>query len=215
MDRLTKKQEGFVLDIFSGMSQHDAYVKNYNASRMSPAVIDVKACELAKNGKITVRLAELREKAQNDKIASVKERKEILSEIARARQSDFMICSADGVWMHDVGNETMNTHAIKQIQTTSMPFGGNDSPLKILLTKVELHNPIDAIKELNKMDGVYSDSTQINISNRETKNTQIIIGDIDVAEALAILVNSGAVRLDSSNQDTTSIEPVYTTQTNS
>ena len=173
MGRLTKKQEGFVLDIFSGMSQHDAYVKNYNASRMSPAVIDVKACELAKNGKITVRLNQLREKAQNSKIASVIERKEILSEIARAKQTDFMTCSADGVWMHDIGKESLNTAALKKIETTTMPFGGNDSPLKILLTKVELHDPIKAIDLLNKMDGIYTDNNMV--VNNDNRSINIIV----------------------------------------
>jgi phage terminase small subunit len=179
------------------MSQREAYIKAGYSNKQSFVTIDRNACGLLKNNKVLTRLEELRQKTQNDKIASVIECQEILTEIIRAKQTDFMTCSADGVWMHDVGNETLNTHAIKQIQTTTMPFGGNDSPLKILLTKVELHDPLKAIDLLNKMRGLYSDGTNINIGNREIKNTQIIIGDTDVAEALAILINAGAVRVDS------------------
>ena len=196
-DKLTQKQENFCLNILQGMSQREAYIKAGYSNKQSFVTIDRNACGLLKNNKVLTRLEELRQKTQNDKIASVIECQEILTEIIRAKQTDFMTCSADGVWMHDVGNETLNTHAIKQIQTTTMPFGGNDSPLKILLTKVELHDPLKAIDLLNKMRGLYSDGTNINIGNREIKNTQIIIGDTDVAEALAILINAGAVRVDS------------------
>ena len=171
-DKLTQKQENFCLNVFQGMSQREAYIQSYKPN-YAITTIDANASRLASNEKVLKRLSELREKAQNNKIASVIERKEILSEIARAKQTDFMICSADGVWMHDVGDETLNTHAIRQIQTTTMPFGGNDSPLKILLTKVDLHDPIKAIDLLNKMDGVYSDNTTV--VNNDNRSINIIV----------------------------------------
>lgn len=171
-DKLTQKQENFCLNVFQGMSQREAYIQSYKPN-YAITTIDANASRLASNEKVLKRLTELREKTQNSKIASVIERKEILSEIARAKQTDFMICSADGVWMHDVGDETLNTHAIRQIQTTTMPFGGNDSPLKILLTKVDLHDPIKAIDLLNKMDGVYSDNTTV--VNNDNRSINIIV----------------------------------------
>lgn len=173
MKTLTQKQENFCLNIFQGMTQRDAYIKAGYSSKQSVAVIDKNACELLKNSKLVVRLNQLREKAQNSKIASVIERKEILSEIARAKQTDFMTCSADGVWMHDIGKESLNTAALKKIETTTMPFGGNDSPLKILLTKVELHDPIKAIDLLNKMDGIYTDNNMV--VNNDNRSINIIV----------------------------------------
>jgi phage terminase small subunit len=57
---LTAKQEGFAQAVAGGMTQTDAYRANYNAAGMKSAVIDVKACELMKNGKVKVRVGELK-----------------------------------------------------------------------------------------------------------------------------------------------------------
>ena len=58
---LTAKQEAFAQAVAGGMNQADAYRSAYDASGMKSAVIDVKACELMKNGKVSVRVGELRE----------------------------------------------------------------------------------------------------------------------------------------------------------
>ena len=61
---LTAKQEGFVLSILEGMTQIDAYKKNYNCENMSDNAISREACLLLNeklNPKITQRLAELRQ----------------------------------------------------------------------------------------------------------------------------------------------------------
>ena len=62
---LTSKQEAFAQAIAGGMNHADAYRSAYNAGGMKSAVIDVKACELAKNGKVAVRLAELQAELAN------------------------------------------------------------------------------------------------------------------------------------------------------
>ena len=153
---LKKKQETLTQSLFKGMSQRDAYIEAGYSPNQLPATIDRHACELAKTDKILARYEELRQKVEDASVATVLERKQVLTEIARARQTDFMTCSADGVWMHDIGQETMNKAALKQIQTTTEPFGEKDDNLKIILTKVELYDPIKAIAELNKMDGAYA-----------------------------------------------------------
>ena len=58
--KLTAKQEAFSQAIASGMTQADAYRSAYDASGMKSAVIDVKACELMKSGKVSVRVGELK-----------------------------------------------------------------------------------------------------------------------------------------------------------
>jgi len=153
---LTPKQEKFVRNLFEGMSQREAYINAGYSSKSSPAILDIRACEAAKASKVLVRLEELRKKAEDKSVASVLERKQVLTEIIRARHTDFMTCSADGVWFHDIGPEKLNLAALKQIQTTTMPFGDKESPDKVLLTKVELNDPIRAIAELNKMGGDYA-----------------------------------------------------------
>lgn len=61
---LTAKQEAFAQAIADGLNQSDAYRKAYDASSMTDAVINVKACELLKNGKVKVRVDELRGKLE-------------------------------------------------------------------------------------------------------------------------------------------------------
>lgn len=60
--KLTIKQEKFVQGLLKGLSQREAYKKSYDCTRMKDSVIDVKACELLKSGKVSVRYDELRGK---------------------------------------------------------------------------------------------------------------------------------------------------------
>ena len=57
---LTAKQEAFAQAIASGMNQSNAYRAAYNAGTMSAATINVKASQVMANGKVSVRVAELR-----------------------------------------------------------------------------------------------------------------------------------------------------------
>jgi len=66
--KLTAKQEGFVLSILEGKSQIDAYKANYKCDTMSDDALYVRASEVMKNSKVSVRLEELRnEKAKESK----------------------------------------------------------------------------------------------------------------------------------------------------
>jgi len=179
--KLTRRQEQFTLNLMAGMSQYEAYVKAGYSAKLTRATIDVNACRLAKNTKILLRQAELNQKVEANKVAGVEERKSILTEIARARQTDFMTCSADGVWMHDIGPETINKAGLKQIQTTTMPFGSKEDNLSVILTKVELTNPIQAIAELNKMEGAYAPE------KHESINLNLEAKDLTDAELLSII----------------------------
>lgn len=59
-DKLSHKQEKFAQTIAGGlMNASDAYRVAYDATKMSGEVIHVKASELLKNGKVTVRIREL------------------------------------------------------------------------------------------------------------------------------------------------------------
>lgn len=65
MSKLTTKQENFVQALVAGLSQRDAYKKAYKTDRMKDSTINVKASELAKDGKITVRYRELLKEYSN------------------------------------------------------------------------------------------------------------------------------------------------------
>ena len=67
MSTLTLKQENFILKYFECGNASEAYRHAYSAENMKPEVIHVKASELLNpelNGKIAVRLEELRAEAQ-------------------------------------------------------------------------------------------------------------------------------------------------------
>jgi len=58
--RLTQKQERFVQELIKGKSQREAYRIAYPSSKKwKDNVVDVKALELLKNGKVKVRYEEL------------------------------------------------------------------------------------------------------------------------------------------------------------
>ena len=71
---LTPKQEKFIQNIVSGMSQREAYKNSYNASKMADNTIDNKACKLFKQEKIRARYDELIRRLEDKTIMSAKER---------------------------------------------------------------------------------------------------------------------------------------------
>ncbi len=60
MTKLTQKQENFCAAYIETGNASEAYRRAYDASRMKPESISVKASELMRNGGVTVRIAELR-----------------------------------------------------------------------------------------------------------------------------------------------------------
>ena len=58
---LTGKQEKFCQCVADGMTQADAYRTAYNAEKMKPESVQVKASVLMADGKIALRVAELRD----------------------------------------------------------------------------------------------------------------------------------------------------------
>lgn len=60
MDKLTPKQEKFVVHIVEGLSQREAYIRaGYSTEGKTDEYIDKKACELFANGKVKGRYKEL------------------------------------------------------------------------------------------------------------------------------------------------------------
>ncbi len=90
-DKLTPKQENFVQGLFAGMSQREAYKKaGYDCSKMSDVVIDVRACELAKNSKIKVRLQSLQDEVKDRNIIKAEDVLQRWYDIATADPNEIM-----------------------------------------------------------------------------------------------------------------------------
>jgi hypothetical protein len=174
-NKLTEKQERFTLNLFEGMSQREAYIKAGYSTNYPMAIVDTNACNLAKNNNVLIRLNELKLKAQDASIASVMERQQILSEIARAKITDYQEQGADGGYIN-IGPEKPNTRAISGIVATTKYDANGANPT--LISRIRLHSPTQAIDLLNKMDRLYAPDTTINIDNRSiTINTVEIVKD--------------------------------------
>lgn len=154
------KREKFCLEYFrTGNSAASAVVAGYSVK----AVRQVSS-RLLTYANVKMRIAELQAKAESEKVMSVRERKERLSEIGRARVSDFIRCKG-GKHQITVEMDSANSAALQEVTSEEIKMGrGKESPVA-RITKLKLRDPVSAIAELNKMEKVYDDSPKVNILN--------------------------------------------------
>ena len=151
--KLTRRQEGFCLNFFQlGNATQAAISAGYSVKTAAEI-----ASENLTKPMIQQRIQELREAAASSRIMSVIERKERLSEIAKARLSDYMTCGPDGSWVN-IGLETVNGAALQEIVTKTEYDDAGAHPT--IITRIKLRDPVGAIAELNKMDGAYAPEKQ-------------------------------------------------------
>lgn len=82
------KQEKFVQNLISGMSQRQAYMDAYPASRKwEDKTVDSRASELF-SGKVLGRYQEIQEQQKQDALLTRWEKRKILANIARDKKSD-------------------------------------------------------------------------------------------------------------------------------
>ena len=79
---LTPKQEAFALAYVETGNASEAYRRSYNAEKMKPAVIAVKASELLAHGNVSVRVKELQAAALDEHKITMSD---ILRELEEAR----------------------------------------------------------------------------------------------------------------------------------
>lgn len=162
MYRMSAKEEKFALYIFEGMTQIEAYEKAGYSTKCKKEYVYNLACRKANSVKIMDRVDELQKKAEEKSIATVIERKKILSEIARGNIIDYVTCGPDGDWI-TVDEKSPNQAALKEVTTITKYDKDGDNPR--VVTEIKLHNPVQAIAELNKMEriGANDDKNTINI----------------------------------------------------
>lgn len=124
------------------------------------------ATQLRNNSEIIGRIAELQQEAASPLILSVRERKEILSEIAQGKLSDYQTQGIDGTWT-SYGPESPNSRSVRKV--TSRTEYDKDGNTVQVTTSLELDDRRGAIAELNKMEGAYP-PTKLGIDD-ETKET--------------------------------------------
>jgi phage terminase small subunit len=82
MSELTPKQERFIQNIVSGMSQRQAYKEAYDAENMTDESIDVNACKLFNDAKVAQRYKELMSKLEDEAVMTAIEKRRMLREMA-------------------------------------------------------------------------------------------------------------------------------------
>jgi len=129
--KLTAKQEAFATAYCTnGGNASEAYRSAYDAKKMKPESVSVKASELLKNGKVAVRVEEIQSKAKN---------------IAEKKLN--ITVSKKQEWLKEVIERSLKHEQARDNEGNPMgDFKFNASAV------------ISAINELNKMDGDHAAS---------------------------------------------------------
>lgn len=167
MNTLTKRQELFAIKYFELGNATQAMI----AAGYAPKHAGNNSWNVLKSPLVQARIDELRQAiAQEHKeeidqaIMNVEERQIRLSEIGRARITDFMELGQDGSWVN-LGPETKLSGAIQEIHSRTEYDDDGSKPT--VHTSVKLHDPMKAIDLLNKMDKIYSEVPPITIDSRQ------------------------------------------------
>ena len=144
-EELTPKQERFIQNIVSGMSQREAYKNSYNAENMSDDTIDKEACLLFNSPKISERYKELMEQLEDKAIMSAKERMIWLSKVVNGEILE------DVPLMTDIQEDKVNT--------IKCP------------TKIE--TKLKALDTLNKMSGEYITKVEADLNTDVSINIEL------------------------------------------
>ena len=137
--------EAFCQAAFTGENngEQSAIIAHY-----SPNSARVQASQLLTIPNIRARIAGLKLSVQSQNIGTEIERQERLTEIWRARLTDFV--DSDG----NIDLTGPNNAALQEVTITNWR-GGKDDRSESQTKKVKLHSPMIAIQEHNKMDGAY------------------------------------------------------------
>ena len=140
------RHEKFCLELFGGSSRKDAVINAGYSAHGAQTYHTL----LLRRPDIQARLKELQDAAASEKVMDVIRRKEVLSEIAAARVTDFLTSGESP--MVQVTRDTPGTAAIQSLQVRAIKQGDMIKSI----TDIKLHDPVKAIAELNKMDGSYA-----------------------------------------------------------
>lgn len=145
------RHEKFALACFKGMNQQDAYIE----AGFKPRGARANSTRLIAKDSIWNRIQELHKEAASDAIMTMREIMERLTEIGRARLTDYVTCGPDRDLIN-VGPESPNTGALQEI--TSRTEYDKDGAGVAVITKLKLHPPMTAMDLINKMRGDYPPS---------------------------------------------------------
>ncbi len=154
------KWEIFTQNWFQGKTKEEsATIAGYK-----PKWVRSIASRLSTKANILARYQELNQKAVDASVMGKLERKQRLSEIARARLTDFVEAGADGAWIN-IGLESVNSAALQSVKSKTEYDNNGAHPT--VITDIKLHDPVKAITVLNDMDDIGVPKNTINIITNE------------------------------------------------
>ncbi len=141
-NKLTVKQENFCNKYLECGNASEAYRFAYNCLNMKDETITVKASELLKDGKVTVRVKELQDELKEKSDISKEEAVRLLTNMVRCNVSDILHIKGTRVTAKDINKLPKEfqsvIHSVKKVK------GG---------IEIKLHDKISAIDRLSKMLG--------------------------------------------------------------
>ncbi len=159
--KLNTRQHQVVLYVYTGMSQTEAYEKVYGPNPNSRFL----ASQLLNTPHVKDYLEALNRRKEEliianevNSVASPIERKQVLTELLRAKLVDFI--DEDGR-VKTLSTDIPHHAALSEYSVTSI---GHDDGEQVTKRSLKLRDPIAAISELNKMEHIYETDTK-NIYN--------------------------------------------------
>ena len=147
-DKLTQKQETFCLKYFElGNATEAALAAGYSA-RTAAVIASINLTKV----KIIERIGQLRQKVEDDSVANVLERKQVLTQIARGTVGTLL----DENQRIKQG-EPLTDASIQEVVTSEIIIGKGENATLARVTKIKLHNPVPAVDLLNRMDKIYEE----------------------------------------------------------
>lgn len=187
IDKLTVKQEKFCLHYAQHGDASAAYRHAYNAEKMKPETVHVKACELLKHGKVSVRIAELQAKVKKiaeDRYLVSQER--IVAELAKigfANSEDYFEWGQGGVIIKDSKLlTTAERSVVAEISETKTQHGGS--------IRIKLSDKQGALEKLGRSIGMFKD--RVEHTGKDGKDLVGEMDNLELARYLAFLWGSAA-----------------------
>ena len=140
-----KAHEAFAQLLARGRTQASSFREVYPRSKTWKDVsVWTNSSDLA--ALVSPRVQWLQEQSAGEGIISVIERKRILSEIALGNVADYLGAGKDGAWV-DFGPESKNPRSVASVKSRTTED-------EAVITELRMRDPVQAIHELNDMEGV-------------------------------------------------------------
>lgn len=190
-DNLTPKQEAFCLAYVETGNASEAYRRCYDVKPdTKPEGIWVSACELLKNPKVAVRVAELQEEARKRNAVTVDR---VVQELAKIGFSDIRKLFSDaghllppGEWPEEAAG------AVSSLEVVAKPSAETDEKgHKIVehVHKIKVWDKNSALEKLAKHLGMFVDRVEHTGKNGGPIETREL-SDLELARRIAFKLNS-------------------------